>query len=127
MFAAIQPGSHTMPRGQQNRLSREADPSSSFSTAVTFVVGPASTKLSTQSPNQPNQDSDPPSPASAELESMLQPGTHFGPFRLIRRLGRGAQGDVWKARRHEPYLDIVALKVLSPALARLGRIGAPRQ
>jgi len=118
MFAAIQPGSHTMPRGQQNRLSKAADPSSSFSTAVTFVVGPASTRLSTKGPNQPNQDSDPPSPASAELESMLQPGTHFGPFRLIRRLGRGAQGDVWKARRHEPHLDFVALKVLSPALAR---------
>jgi len=49
---------------------------------------------------------------------VLQPGIRFGPFRLIRRLGRGAQGDVWKARRHEPYLDFVALKVLSPALAK---------
>jgi len=107
-----------MPRGQQNRLLKEADPSSWFSTAATFVVGPAATKVSTKSPEQPNRSSDLPSPAPAEQESVLQPGIRFGPFRLIRRLGRGAQGDVWKARRHEPYLDFVALKVLSPALAK---------
>jgi serine/threonine-protein kinase len=52
---------------------------------------------------------------------MLRPSTRFGPFRLISRLGRGAQGDVWKARRHEPYFDIVALKILSPVLARQPR------
>ena len=40
------------------------------------------------------------------------------PFPAHQAPGRGAQGDVWKARRLEPYLDIVALKVLSPALAR---------
>src|SRR5208337_5578803 len=114
MSAVIQPRSLTMPRGQQNRLLKEANPSSWFSTDVTFVVGTAATQVSAKSPVQPNQGSNLHSPA----ESVLQPGIRFGPFRLIRRLGRGAQGDVWKARRHEPYLDIVALKVLSPALAR---------
>jgi eukaryotic-like serine/threonine-protein kinase len=118
MFAVIQPGSQTMPRGQLNRLLKESDPSSWFSTDVTFVVGPSTTHISAKSPGQPNQGGDLHSKAAAVLESVLHPGIRFGPFRLIRRLGRGAQGDVWKARRHEPYLDIVALKVLSPALAR---------
>ena len=117
MFAVIQPRSLTMPRGQQNRLPKEANPSSWFSTDVTFVVGTAATQVSAKSPVQPNQGSDLHSPAEVVLESVLQPGIRFGPFRLIRRLGRGAQGDVWKAQRHEPYLDIVALKVLSPAQA----------
>lgn len=118
MFAVIQPRSQTMPRGQLNRLRKESNSSSRFSTDVTFVVGTAATHISAKSPIQPIQVSDLPSSAAAVLESKLQPGIRFGPFRLIRRLGRGAQGDVWKARRHEPYLDIVALKVLSPALAR---------
>ncbi len=118
MFAAIQPGSQSMPRGQEDRLLNVVDPSSSFSTAVTFVVGSAATKLSSKSPDPPNRSSDFSTPPSAEMESVLQPGTCFGLFRLIRRLGRGAQGDVWKARRQEPYLDVIALKVLSPAMAR---------
>ncbi len=118
MFAESHPRSQTMPRGQQNRLLKESDASCWFSTDVTFVVGTAATQVSAKSPVQPIPGSDIPSSAAAVLESVLQPGIRFGPFRLIRRLGRGAQGDVWKARRHEPCLDIVALKVLSPALAR---------
>jgi serine/threonine-protein kinase len=118
MFEAIKPGSQAMSRGHQNRRPRVAEPSSWFNTAVTFVVGPAATKISTKSPDQPNRGSNLPSSATAELDSVLQPGVRFGPFRLIKRLGRGAQGDVWKARRYAPYLDFVALKVLSPALAK---------
>ncbi len=42
-----------------------------------------------QSPVQPIPGSDLPSSAAAVLESVLQPGIRFGPFRLIRRLGAG--------------------------------------
>ena len=107
-----------MLRDRQNRLLKGSDPSSWFSTDVTFVVGTATTQISAKSPVEPIPGSDPPSSAAPVLESVLRPGIRFGPFLLIRRLGRGAQGDVWKARRYEPYLEIVALKVLSPALAR---------
>src|SRR5271157_2974243 len=118
MFAVIQPRSQTLRGGQHNPPLIEPDPSSRFSTDVTFVLGAAATHISAQSPVQPIPGSDLPSSAAAVLESVLQPGIRFGPFRLIRRLGRGAQGDVWKARQYEPYLDIVALKVMSPVLAR---------
>jgi serine/threonine-protein kinase len=42
----------------------------------------------------------------------------IGPFLLVRRLGQGAQGAVWKARRVVPPREFVALKLLNPVLAR---------
>jgi eukaryotic-like serine/threonine-protein kinase len=118
MFVVKQPRSQPVFRSQQAPRIDEYEPPSRFSTDVTFVVGTAATQISAKSPVQPMNDGDPPSPASAMLEAALRPGIRFGPFRLIRRLGQGAQGDVWKARRQEPFLDFVALKVLSPALAK---------
>ena len=118
MFAAIPPRTKTIPLSQQNRLLREAEPSSWFCTDVTCVVGTAATQISGKSPVQPISGNDLSMSVAPVMESVLQPGIRFGSFRLIRRLGRGAQGDVWKARRYKPYPDIVALKVLSPALAR---------
>jgi serine/threonine-protein kinase len=47
----------------------------------------------------------------------LRPGGSIGPFRLIRLLGQGAQGEVWKASREGSTRPFVALKVLSPSLA----------
>jgi serine/threonine protein kinase len=48
----------------------------------------------------------------------LAPGDRLGSYRLLERLGRGGQGDVWKAMRREPFVELVALKVLKPSLAR---------
>ncbi len=48
----------------------------------------------------------------------LAPGDRLGGYRLLERLGRGGQGDVWKALRREPLVELVALKVLKPTLAR---------
>ncbi len=41
----------------------------------------------------------------------------LGHYRLIERIGRGRQADVWRALRTEPFVEEVALKVL-PASAR---------
>ena len=38
-----------------------------------------------------------------------------GRYHLIERLGRGSQGEVWKAVQLEPPVELVALKLLLPA------------
>ena len=48
----------------------------------------------------------------------LTAGDELGDYRLLERLGHGAQGDVWKSLRRGPILELVALKVLKPSLAR---------
>jgi serine/threonine-protein kinase len=46
----------------------------------------------------------------------LMAGRCLGPYRLLRRLGRGAQGDVWKALQLKPTVEMVALKILNANL-----------
>jgi serine/threonine-protein kinase len=41
----------------------------------------------------------------------------IGPYRLLKSLGRGGMGDVFKAVREEPYRQIVALKIVKSGLA----------
>jgi serine/threonine protein kinase len=50
----------------------------------------------------------------------LSNGGHprVGRYHLIERLGRGAQGEVWKAVQLEPPIELVALKLLMPASRR---------
>ena len=45
-------------------------------------------------------------------------GRRLGRFWLVERLGRGCQGDVWKAIQVEPFVECVALKILPRSLAR---------
>ena len=56
--------------------------------------------------------------AENSASPLLAAGQWLGPYRLLEWLGRGAQGEVWKARRLEPAEEVVALKVLKPSLAR---------
>ncbi len=48
----------------------------------------------------------------------LAAGDRLAGYRLLERLGRGGQGDVWKALRREPVVELVAIKVLKPSLSR---------
>jgi serine/threonine-protein kinase len=40
-------------------------------------------------------------------------GSRLGRYRLLERLGQGKQADVWRALRTEPFVEEVAVKVLS--------------
>src|SRR5437763_10923456 len=56
-------------------------------------------------------------PRMAGAPRPLVAGHRLGPYRLLERLGQGAQGEVWKALQVEPGIEFVALKVLKPALS----------
>ncbi|WP_165250127.1 serine/threonine-protein kinase [Paludisphaera soli] len=56
-------------------------------------------------------------PAPPPPASRLRPFQRIGPYRLLARLGRGAQGEVWKAVRGEGRSRVVALKILNPGLS----------
>ena len=53
----------------------------------------------------------------ARAPRPLAAGHRLGPYRLLERLGQGAQGEVWKALRLEPHRELVALKILRSALS----------
>jgi serine/threonine-protein kinase len=58
----------------------------------------------------------PPSQTGAGGRQPLKVDHNLGPYRLLEWLGRGGEGDVWKAVRGDAE-EFVALKVLRPSLA----------
>ena len=51
----------------------------------------------------------PPGPAGVEHE---RPGTHIGPYKLIRSIGEGGFGSVFMAEQERPVVRKVALKII---------------
>jgi serine/threonine-protein kinase len=51
-------------------------------------------------------------------------GMRLGRYRLVERLGKGCQGEVWRALQVEPIVEEVALKLLAGAQARHPRLRA---
>lgn len=43
-------------------------------------------------------------------------GDRIGPYQLLEVLGEGGFGVVWKAERHEPHRQVVALKTIKPGM-----------
>ncbi len=73
-----------------------------------------------------NPDGDRPDrPAASE-----HPGDRIGPYELLEPLGSGGFGTVWKARRLEPFEQLVAIKIVKPGMdseAVLARFAQERQ
>ena len=93
----------------------QGEPGVHFSTSSnnTYVISSAPTRVVVD-----KAEAGPGEPAPALGLPLLRPGELLGSFRLIRLLGQGAQGEVWKAYRPGPSRRIVAIKVLSPMMAR---------
>src|SRR5262245_1362312 len=109
--------------GRRRPAVSDASASSGFGSNVTYVVGSVATRVGVRPPSAPagagEVEARSATPVTSlaphrAVESSLKPGKQLGPFRLLRLLGQGAQGDVWKAKRIEPCVEIVALKVLNP-------------
>jgi serine/threonine-protein kinase len=114
--------------GRRRPAVSEPVATSGFGSNVTYVVGSVATRVGVRPPSGPAlggeeavHDATPGTPLACDrvVNTSLKPGKKLGPFRLLRILGQGAQGDVWKAKRIEPWVEIVALKVLNPSLAAL--------
>jgi serine/threonine protein kinase len=78
------------------------------------------TRVRLRDDKEPPRSSEPNSASSfqcAQDRSLPRIGRELGPYRLLDWLGRGAEGDVWKALRREPIEELVALKILKPSLA----------
>ncbi|WP_165067341.1 serine/threonine-protein kinase [Paludisphaera rhizosphaerae] len=58
-----------------------------------------------------------PTSSAPQPAMRLRPFQRIGEYRLIARLGRGAQGEVWKAVRGAGRHRVVALKILNPGLS----------
>ncbi len=77
---------------------------------VMSCVGPAPPTLLNSGPKQKH------SGRRSRSITPLVIGRELGPYVLLERLGRGAQGDVWKAARLDARGDLVALKIMKPEL-----------
>jgi serine/threonine-protein kinase len=105
-------------RDRRRMQLRESGAQSGLGSSITYLAGTAATQITArQQAISIDGSSHTPAICRSAPVSTLKAGMQLGRFRLLQRLGQGAQGDVWKARRVDPFVETVALKVLNPALA----------
>jgi serine/threonine protein kinase/tetratricopeptide (TPR) repeat protein len=68
--------------------------------------------------------------ADSGAGSLEQPGTVFGPYKLIEPIGEGGMGTVWMAQQTEPVKRLVAIKLIKAGMDSkqvLARFAVERQ
>jgi eukaryotic-like serine/threonine-protein kinase len=85
---------------------------------LTHVLVGTVTRISSNKPTPHGNEIDSRQPRGCTVAPRrLKVGHDLGPYRLLEWLGRGGEGDVWKAVRLEHGHEFVALKILRPSLA----------
>ncbi|AMV38307.1 serine/threonine-protein kinase [Planctomyces sp. SH-PL62] len=97
------------------RLRIDAVASSAATSALTHILMSSPLDAGEASSAPPGVEPD--RSATAAGGNRLRPFQRIGAYRLLVRLGRGAQGEVWKAVRSEGRDRVVALKILNPGLS----------
>jgi non-specific serine/threonine protein kinase/serine/threonine-protein kinase len=57
-----------------------------------------------------------PSESDHAIRHREAPGECIGPYELLDVVGEGGAGTVWRARRKEPFTQVVALKIIKPGM-----------
>ena len=102
------------PQGLEVRVGIPAEPADKFMTGRESESNP-NTRSITVGP-VPHRRFGP--TRRVDTGTAAQPFRRFGRYCLVERLGQGRQGQVWKAIQLEPIVEMVALKLLAPALAQ---------
>lgn len=104
-------------RRYRDSLSSGAPEATGFGDFLSYLMGTAATFIGIKSLGKvvssavDTRKTTPQAPRVA-----LKRGQKLGPYHLLRRLGQGAQGDVWKALELGSTIRLVALKVMNSNL-----------
>jgi serine/threonine protein kinase len=118
MIAAQLPKPQSKPHEQRCRAGCESAISCGESLGLNEVL--VDTLVRMQNSKEPPQSIEPDSKQAfhcGQDRSLPRVGRELGPYQLVEWLGRGAEGDVWKAVHRERVGELVALKILKPSLA----------
>lgn len=89
----------------------------SFGDFLSYLMGTAATFIGIKSLAQVASSASATRKTAIPVQRVtLKRGQKLGPYHLLRRLGQGAQGDVWKALELGDTIRIVALKVMNSNL-----------
>ena len=118
MIAAQLPKPQSKPHEARCRAGSESAISCGKSLGLEEML--VDTLVRMQNSKEPPQSIEPDSKQAfhcGQDRSLPRVGRELGPYQLVEWLGRGAEGDVWKAVHRERVGELVALKILKPSLA----------